>query len=95
MSPLNAFGVNEHREWVTELFQNRPSGFVLRFQTVIERENRTTWRNVFLAPSPRQIILQTNHGNAAIFQLLHLFLELLRRYLRIRTANIIHNSVIT
>src|SRR5947209_2057681 len=95
MPPLNAFGVNEHREGVTELFQNRPPNFVLRFQTVIKSDDSTAWWNRFLAPLPGEQILHPNHRNATIFQLLHLFLELLRGYLRIGMSNIIYNSVIT
>src|SRR5215471_7654576 len=95
MSALNAFGVNEHRKGITVLLHDRPADVVLRFPAIIERDDRTARGNVLIAASPRQIILQTNHSDTGVLQLLHLRFEICGRDLRVRASHLIHKTVIT
>src|SRR3954453_8824999 len=61
-TPANTLGVDEHCQRVTVLLHYRPGDLVLRFPTVIKRDDCRTRRNVFLSASPREKILHANDG---------------------------------
>src|SRR6266404_5208375 len=95
MPATHAFGVNKDRVGVAELFQDRPRNVVLRFPAIIERDNRASGWNAFLAALPGEQVLQADDCNPFVFQLLHLFLEIFRSDFGVGMTHFIHKPVIT
>src|SRR5947207_11297882 len=92
---LYSFRINEEREWIIELLQDRPRHIVLRLPSIIERDDRALRRNGFLAAPPGHEILHWNHGDVLVFQFLHLLFERGRRDLGIRPAHVVDETVVT
>src|SRR5690242_5317724 len=76
---LDPLGVNEQRERISELLQNRPRDLVAGFVTIIDRDDRAPRRNRFFAALPGEKILHPNYRDALVFEFLHLRLESLWR----------------
>src|SRR6266446_3447452 len=68
----DAFRINEHREWVSKFFHDRPPDLVLRFPTIIEADDRASRRYIFFATLPGEQILHADYGDPGILELFHL-----------------------
>jgi hypothetical protein len=75
-SPLYVVRVNEHRKGIAEFFEDRPRHVVSSKVSIIDADDgRFFWDPFFSAP-PGQEILLRDASDFAIFERLHLCLEI-------------------
>src|SRR5262249_53926493 len=91
----HTFSIDEQRHRITVLFHNRPRYFILRFPTVIERNDSGTRRYVFFAPFPSEQILHRDHRDTFVFYFLHPRFERSRRNLRARIPDLVAQPMVT
>src|ERR1700730_2546356 len=95
MSALNAFGINEERDRISEFLQDGPGDLVLRFPAIVEGDDGAARWDTFLTASPGEIILHADYGDTLVFEHLHLCLEIRRSDLSAWRAHLINKAMIT
>ena len=73
---IHIIRVNEHRERISELLQDRPRNRKSGYITIVDRYHGALWRNRFFSASPSQKIFHRNNRDTVILQLFHLRREI-------------------